>query len=105
VRSFAQPADQTAAEQRQGRGREDDRLPVPARAETADSGRLAWAGTILAAAAHGAAFCLFPIGCIVLAAIFLYTLTVETGQFEIVKHSVTALSDDRRIQARLIAFC
>src|SRR5262249_23712879 len=47
---------------------------------------------------------LFPIGWIVLAAIFLYNLTVETGQFEVVKHSVTNLSDDRRIQALLIAF-
>src|SRR5207253_4549373 len=47
---------------------------------------------------------LFPIGWIVLAAIFFYSLTVEAGQFEIVKHSVTSLSDDRRIQALLIAF-
>ncbi len=64
-----------------------------------------WAGTVLAAAGYGAAFGLFPIGWIVLAAIFLYSLTVETGQFEIVKHSVMSLSDDRRIQALLIAFC
>ena len=60
---------------------------------------------MLAAAGNGAAFGLLPIGWIVLAAIFLYNLTVETGQFEIVKHSVAALSDDRRIQALLIAFC
>ncbi len=46
-----------------------------------------------------------PIGWIVLSAIFLYTLPVESGHFEIVKHSVLALSDDRRIQALLIAFC
>jgi len=59
---------------------------------------------MLVAAGYGAAFGLLPIGWIVLAAIFLYMLTVETGQFEIVKHSVTALSDDRRIQALLIAF-
>jgi lactate permease len=71
----------------------------------ADGGTVAWAGTILAAAANGAAFGLFPIGWIVLAAIFLYTLTVETGQFELVKHSVMSLSADRRIQALLIAFC
>jgi lactate permease len=63
-----------------------------------------WAPTMLAAAGNGAAFGLLPIGWIVLAAIFLYTLTVETGQFEIVKHSVSSLSDDRRIQALLIAF-
>jgi lactate permease len=67
-------------------------------------GVTAWAGTMLTAAINGAAFGLFPIGWIVLAAIFLYKLTVETGQFDIVKHSVTALSDDRRIQALLIAF-
>src|SRR5882672_447590 len=64
-------------------------------------GRLAWAGTVLAAAGNGAAFGLLPIGWIVFAAIFLYTLTVDSGKFEIVKHSVLALSDDRRIQALL----
>jgi lactate permease len=63
-----------------------------------------WVPSMFAAAGYGAAFGLLPIGWIVLAAIFLYTLTVETGQFEIVKHSVASLSDDRRIQALLIAF-
>jgi lactate permease len=58
----------------------------------------------LASAAYGACFGLFPIGWIVLAAIFLYGLTVKTGQFEIVKHSVVGLSADRRLQALLIAF-
>lgn len=74
-------------------------------AQVADHGLGAWAQTVLTSAANGAAFGLFPIGYIVLAAIFLYALTVETGQFEVVKHSVMALSDDRRIQALLIAFC
>ena len=74
-------------------------LYVPAEASLAE-----WSPTMLAAAGNGAAFGLLPIGWIVLAAIFLYNLTVETGQFEIVKHSVAALSDDRRIQALLIAF-
>src|SRR6266480_4843015 len=73
-------------------------------ADPASGGRLAWVATMLAAAAHGAAFGLLPIGWIVLAAIFLYALTVETGHFEIVKHSVLSLSGDRRIQALLIAF-
>src|SRR6476659_155878 len=58
----------------------------------------------LASAGMGACFGLFPIGWIVLAAIFLYSLTVQTGQFEIVKHSVAGLSADRRLQALLIAF-
>jgi lactate permease len=76
----------------------------PEVAQTDSGGLTAWAATVLAATGYGAAFGLFPIGWIVLAAIFLYNLTVETGQFEVVKHSVMNLSDDRRIQALLIAF-
>ena len=50
-------------------------------------------------------FGLVPMGWIVLAAVFLFHLTVRTGQFEIVKQSVAAISPDRRMQALLIAFC
>jgi lactate permease len=57
-----------------------------------------------ATALYGAAFGLLPIGWIIVNAVFLYNLTVETGQFEIVKASVANLSADRRIQALLIAF-
>jgi lactate permease len=57
-----------------------------------------------AAAGHGAAFGLFPIGWIVFCAVFLYALTVQSGQFEVVKASVASLSADRRLQAILIAF-
>jgi lactate permease len=78
---------------------------TPAEALTPDGpGWSAWAGTVLAAAGFGAAFGLLPIGWIVLNAVFLYALTVETGTFETVKRSVLALSDDRRVQALLIAF-
>ena len=55
-------------------------------------------------AGYGAAFGLLPIGWIVLAAVFLFHLTVRSGQFEIVKRSVAAISPDRRMQALLIAF-
>lgn len=58
----------------------------------------------LASAAYGACFGLLPIGWIVFSAVFLYHLTVRTGQFEIVKRSVAAISPDRRVQALLIAF-
>jgi lactate permease len=58
----------------------------------------------LAAAKYGAAYGLFPIGWIVLSAIFVYDITLETGKFEIVKHTIAGLADDRRIQALLIAF-
>ncbi len=57
-----------------------------------------------AAAANGAAFGLFPIGWIVLNAIFVYDITLETGKFEIVKRTIAGLAGDRRIQALLIAF-
>jgi len=52
----------------------------------------------------GAMYGLFPIGWIVIAAMFLYTITVVSGLFEILKDSVASLSNDRRIQAILIAF-
>jgi lactate permease len=58
----------------------------------------------VAAAANGAAFGLFPIGWIVLTAIFVYDITVATGQFEILKDSIAHLASDRRVQALLIAF-
>jgi lactate permease len=68
-------------------------------------GLSAWASTVLTAAGFGAAYGLLPIGWIVLNAVFFYSLIVDTGTFEIVKRSVLSLSDDRRVQALLIAFC
>jgi lactate permease len=60
--------------------------------------------TAAATAVYGAVYGLLPIGWIIVNAVFLYNLTVETGQFGIVKSSVANLSADRRIQALLIAF-
>jgi lactate permease len=62
------------------------------------------ADAAVAAALHGAAFGLFPIGWIVLSAMFLYALSVEAGALEVMKRSVTRLSADHRVQALLIAF-
>jgi lactate permease len=62
------------------------------------------ADAALAAALHGAAFGLFPIGWIIVTAMFLYQLTVEAGALDIMKRSVTRLSADHRMQALLIAF-
>jgi lactate permease len=59
----------------------------------------------LASAGYGAAFGLFPIGWIVLNAIFVYQLSVESGQFSVLQRQVAGLSSDRRIQALLVAFC
>ncbi|MBL9127180.1 MAG: L-lactate permease, partial [Verrucomicrobiales bacterium] len=57
-----------------------------------------------AAAAYGAAFGLFPIGWIIVNALFVYTLSVETGQFAVLQRQVAGVSGDRRVQALLIAF-
>jgi lactate permease len=62
------------------------------------------ADAALAAALHGAAFGLFPIGWIIITAMFLYQLTVEAGALDVMKRSVTRLSADHRMQALLIAF-
>ena len=60
--------------------------------------------TMLSSIAYGAAFGLFPIGWVVFTAILLFRITEFTGKFEIVKHSIGSFSNDRRLQALLIAF-
>jgi lactate permease len=61
-------------------------------------------GMILASAGYGAAYGLFPIGWIVLNVIFLYQLTNECGLFDRLRHSITGLTEDRRLQLLLVAF-
>ncbi|HVU35398.1 MAG TPA: L-lactate permease [Opitutaceae bacterium] len=56
------------------------------------------------AAGYGAAYGLFPIGWIILNAIFIYQLSVETGGFAVLQRQIAGVSDDRRIHALLIAF-
>jgi lactate permease len=53
---------------------------------------------------HGAAFGLMPVGWTIFNTMLLYNLTVETGQFSIVRRSIAGLSADARIQAILIGF-
>src|SRR5580658_3931368 len=53
---------------------------------------------------HGALFGLMPVGWTILNAMLLYNITVETGQFTIVRRSIAGLSADARIQAILIGF-
>jgi lactate permease len=57
-----------------------------------------------AAAGFGAGYGLFPIGWIVLNAIFVYEITLHTGQFDVVKRTIAGLGSDRRVQTLLIAF-
>ena len=62
------------------------------------------ADAALAAAVAGGGFGLFPIGWIIIGAMFLFRLSVEAGALEVMKRSVTSLSADHRLQALLIAY-
>ena len=53
---------------------------------------------------YGGAFGLLKIVWIVIAAVFLYDISVDTGQFEIMKLSIAAITPDRRLQVLLVAF-
>ncbi|MEX2234783.1 MAG: lactate permease LctP family transporter [Cyclobacteriaceae bacterium] len=53
---------------------------------------------------HGILYGLFPICWIVLTAVFLFNITVKSGQFEVIKHFMASITSDRRLQALLIAF-
>jgi lactate permease len=57
-----------------------------------------------ASVGYGLVFAFFRIIWLIVAAVFLYDLAVDTGQFEVMKASIARLSGDRRIQALLVAF-
>ncbi|EFL53068.1 L-lactate transport [Solidesulfovibrio fructosivorans JJ]] len=61
-------------------------------------------GLAIDATVYGAAFGLFPIVWIVVTAIWVYNMTVESGEFNIIKNSLAQITDDRRLQAIFIAF-
>lgn len=61
-------------------------------------------GIAFSSIVYGATFGLFPICWIILWALILFRITVETGRFEIIKDSIGRLTPDPRLQALLIAF-
>lgn len=63
------------------------------------------AGMAGSAALYGAANGLLPIGWIVLNIIFLHRLTTENGSFKVLQDSLARITEDRRLQLLLIAFC
>ena len=62
-------------------------------------------GQTALSASEGAVFGFFPIMWIVIMALWIYNMTVETGHFAVLRRSFGAISDDQRIQAVIIAFC
>ncbi|MFZ5426191.1 MAG: L-lactate permease [Thermodesulfobacteriota bacterium] len=70
-------------------------------------GILVWgipASTAIGSYTYGFVFGLFPIVWIVVTAIWVYNMTVESGEFEIIKNSLSCITDDRRLQAVFIGF-
>src|SRR6202158_1333263 len=61
-------------------------------------------GVSLGTATYGMAYGLWPISWIVLNAVFFHNLTVASGDFDVIRRSLTRLTEDRRLQALLIAF-
>jgi lactate permease len=59
---------------------------------------------VIAASLHGALYALFPICWIIIAAVFLFNLTVKSGRFEIIRSTMASITSDRRLQVLLIAF-
>ena len=62
------------------------------------------AGMALAAAIYGFCYGLWPIAWIIVGAVFLYKVSVETGQFAIIRRSILAITQDQRLQLLLVGF-
>lgn len=58
----------------------------------------------LASAAYGFLYGLWPIAWIIIAAVFLYKITVKTGQFDIIRASVVSITEDQRLQMLMVGF-
>ena len=59
----------------------------------------------VASAIYGAAYGLMPIGWIILNVLFLYQLAYQKGLFQVLQGSLTSITQDRRLQLLLVAFC
>lgn len=56
-------------------------------------------------AVFGLAYGFFPIGWIILNVIFMYDMNCATGRFKVLQNSLMGITQDRRLQLLLIAFC
>ena len=59
----------------------------------------------LAAGVYGFFYGLWPIAWIIVAAVFLYKISVKTGQFDIIRSSILSVTEDQRLQLILVGFC
>jgi lactate permease len=61
-------------------------------------------GLAVSSTVHGALYGIFPICWVIIGAVFLYNVTVKSGQFEVIKNFMASITSDRRLQALLVAF-
>ena len=59
----------------------------------------------LAAGVYGFFYGLWPIAWIIVAAVFLYKVSVKTGQFDVIRSSILSVTEDQRLQLILVGFC
>jgi len=59
---------------------------------------------VAGAVAHGLVYAVVRIAWTLVAAVFVYELTVETGHFQVIQESISGITPDRRLQVLLIAF-
>ncbi|MFE1570881.1 L-lactate permease [Comamonas odontotermitis] len=59
----------------------------------------------LASGVYGFFYGLWPIAWIIVAAVFLYKVSVKTGQFDIIRASILSVTEDQRLQLILVGFC
>lgn len=61
--------------------------------------------TALASVVYGFFYGLWPIAWIIVAAVFLYKVSVKTGQFDVIRASILSITADQRLQLILVGFC
>lgn len=58
----------------------------------------------LSAAVFGFFYGLWPIAWIIVGAVFVYKITVKTGQFDIIRSSILSITEDQRLQMLIVGF-
>ncbi|SUG45133.1 L-lactate permease [Salmonella enterica subsp. arizonae] len=59
----------------------------------------------LASVVYGFFYGLWPIAWIIIAAVFVYKISVKTGQFDIIRSSILSVTPDQRLQMLIVGFC
>jgi len=62
-------------------------------------------GDSIGSVIQGTLQAIWPIGYIIVMAVWLYKISVESGKFDVLRASITGISQDQRIQLLLIGFC